>query len=77
MPRSLKDLERYRVCATDGDIGSVEDYLPDDQRWDVRYPVIDTSHWDDSERPVYWAEGAHPEEAELAHHAGSPRRSSS
>jgi hypothetical protein len=31
MLRSLKDLERYRVSATDGDLGSVVNFLLDDE----------------------------------------------
>ena len=42
MLRSLKDLEGYKVSATDGDIGSVEKFLLDDDRWTVRYLVVDT-----------------------------------
>lgn len=43
MLRSLKDLERYAVRATDGDIGSVANFLFDDERWVIRYLVVDTS----------------------------------
>jgi len=42
MLRSLKDLENYKVSATDGDIGSVANFLIDDLRWAVRYLVVDT-----------------------------------
>jgi hypothetical protein len=42
MLRSLKELERYKVNATDGHIGSVVDFLLDDQRWTVRYLVVET-----------------------------------
>ncbi len=42
MQRSLKDLESYRVSATDGDIGSVVDFLLDDQSWVIRYLVVKT-----------------------------------
>jgi hypothetical protein len=42
MLRSLKDLERYVVSATDGDIGSVVNFLLDDERWVVRYLVVET-----------------------------------
>lgn len=43
MLRSLKDLERYKVSATDGDIGDVVNFLLDDERWVVRYLVVLTS----------------------------------
>ena len=42
MLRSLKELERYKVSASDGDIGSVENFLFDDERWAVRYLVVDS-----------------------------------
>lgn len=42
MLRSLKDLERYRVNAVDGDVGSVVNFLLDDERWIVRYLVVET-----------------------------------
>lgn len=42
MLRSLKDLAHYTMSATDGDIGSVEDFLLDDESWAVRYLVADT-----------------------------------
>lgn len=43
MLRSLKDLERYQVRATDGDLGSVVNFLMDDERWVARYLVVKTS----------------------------------
>jgi hypothetical protein len=42
MLRSLKDLERYTVRATDGDIGRVKNFLVDDEHWAIRYLVVDT-----------------------------------
>ena len=42
MLRSLRDLERYTVSTTDGDIGSVVNFLLDDERWVVRYLVVET-----------------------------------
>jgi sporulation protein YlmC with PRC-barrel domain len=43
MLRSLKDLEKYTVCASDGDIGTVGNFLLDDERWTVRYLVVRTN----------------------------------
>jgi len=42
MLRSLKELERYTVGATDGDIGHVVNFLLDDERWITRYLIVDT-----------------------------------
>jgi hypothetical protein len=35
----------YRIRATDGDIGHVEDFLLDDECWAIRYLVVRTGHW--------------------------------
>jgi sporulation protein YlmC with PRC-barrel domain len=40
MLRSLKDLEGYGVSAKDGDLGSVADFLLDDEGWACRYLVV-------------------------------------
>jgi hypothetical protein len=50
MLRSLKDVERYTVSATDGDIGSVVDFLLDDEHWTVRYLVAQTGGFFDHRR---------------------------
>jgi hypothetical protein len=42
MLRCLKDLEQYTVSATDGDLGDVVNFLLDDERWIVRYLVVNT-----------------------------------
>jgi hypothetical protein len=42
MVRSLKELEHYTVSATDGDIGHVADFLLDDERWTIRYLIVET-----------------------------------
>jgi hypothetical protein len=50
MLRSLKDLERYKVSATDGELGRVVNVLLDDERWVVRYLVVDTGGYLDDRR---------------------------
>jgi len=50
MLRSLKDLERYKVTASDGDIGHVENFLLDDEHWVVRYLIVETSGFLDGRR---------------------------
>jgi hypothetical protein len=42
MLRSLKALEGYTVSGTDGDVGAVVGFLLDDERWTVRYLVVET-----------------------------------
>jgi hypothetical protein len=50
MLRSLKDLEGYAVHATDGDIGRVVDFLVEDERWTIRYLVVETGTFFDRQR---------------------------
>jgi hypothetical protein len=45
MLRSAKDLFGTKIAATDGDIGSVNDFLFDDGTWTVRYMAADTAGW--------------------------------
>ena len=35
----------YYIEATDGDLGHVEDFIVDDETWEIRYMVIDTKNW--------------------------------
>jgi hypothetical protein len=45
MLRSMNDLENYAIHATDGTIGHVTDFYFDDERWVIRYLVVDTGTW--------------------------------
>ena len=45
MIRSVKHLKRFDIVATDGSIGAVDDFYFDDERWVVRYIVVDTGKW--------------------------------
>src|SRR5664279_1069786 len=45
MLRSVKDLKGYAIGATDGPVGHVKDFYFDDQRWTIRYLVVDTGAW--------------------------------
>jgi hypothetical protein len=63
--RSINEVMRYYVHASDGDIGHVQGFLVEEKSWAIRYIVVNTSNWwlghevlispqwvDD----VYWAE---------------------
>jgi uncharacterized protein YrrD len=39
------DLQRFTLGATDGDIGEIKDVYFDDERWVIRYLVVDTGKW--------------------------------
>jgi len=43
--RSVNEVTGYHIRARDGEIGHVEDFITDDQRWEINYLVIDTRNW--------------------------------
>ena len=43
--RSTQDVSGHNECATGGEIAHVADFLIDDDRWTIRYLVIDTRNW--------------------------------
>jgi sporulation protein YlmC with PRC-barrel domain len=43
--RSMHDVSGYRIHATDGEIGHVEDFIIDDETWAIRYLIVDTQNW--------------------------------
>jgi hypothetical protein len=43
--RSANKVTGYRIGAADGDIGHVEDFIIDDETWEIRYMVVDTQNW--------------------------------
>lgn len=42
---SIKDLEGCDLVANDGEIGRVREVYFDDERWGIRYLVVDTGNW--------------------------------
>ncbi len=40
-----REVRGYRIRATDGEIGHVEDFIVSDEEWAVRYLVVDTGNW--------------------------------
>lgn len=45
MLRTISDLKKYTIHATDGDMGHVVDCYFDDQLWAVRYLIVETGMW--------------------------------
>lgn len=43
--RSTHEVSGYRIQATDGEIGHVEDFTIDDDTWAIHYLIIDTQNW--------------------------------
>ena len=43
--RSTHVITYYRIHATDGDIGHVNDFIVNDQTWSIGYLVVDTRNW--------------------------------
>jgi sporulation protein YlmC with PRC-barrel domain len=45
MLRSVKDLQGYKILATDGEIGRAHEFYFDDENWVIRYMILDTGKW--------------------------------
>lgn len=43
--RSAREILGYKISASDGSIGHIEDFIIDDDTWTIRYTVIDTRNW--------------------------------
>ena len=43
--RSVREVTRYRIHASDGEMGHVEDFIADDALWVIRYMVVHTANW--------------------------------
>ena len=43
--RSSEECCGYKVLATDGEIGSVDDFLFDEQSWKIRWAIVNTDGW--------------------------------
>jgi hypothetical protein len=43
--RSANEVRGYHIDGIDGDVGHLADYIVDDETWELRYLVIDTSNW--------------------------------
>jgi hypothetical protein len=43
--RSTENVKTYYIHAKDGDIGHVEDYIVDDEKWNICFFIVDTRHW--------------------------------
>ena len=39
------DIKGFKITATDGSIGTVTDFLFDDESWTLRWIVVDTGTW--------------------------------
>jgi PRC-barrel domain len=45
MLRRFKEMQGVKLQATDGDVGSLNDFYFDDETWTARYLVVDTGVW--------------------------------
>jgi len=43
--RSTRQVTGYRIHATEGDIGHVEDFLVDDEKWAIHHLIVNTGNW--------------------------------
>lgn len=63
--RSVSEINGYRILATDGEAGRVDDFIVETDDWSIRYVVVDTKHPLDGKKtllakdwmgPVKWKE---------------------
>ena len=45
MQHSICSLIGYAIRATDGDLGTVDEFYFDDETWTIRYIVVETGNW--------------------------------
>jgi hypothetical protein len=45
MQRTTAQLKGFTICATDGDLGTVDDFYFDDETWTIRYLTVETGGW--------------------------------
>lgn len=45
LQKAMQDIRGDAIVARDGEVGSVKDLYFDDERWAVRYLVVDTGNW--------------------------------
>lgn len=43
--RSCRQITGYHIHATDGDAGHVNDFILDDQTWQISHLLVETHHW--------------------------------
>jgi len=43
--RSTHEVAGYRIRASDGELGRIDDFVMDDATWAIRYLVVDTQNW--------------------------------
>lgn len=43
--RSAAELRGYHIHGSDGTVGHVDDFILDDETWELRYLALDTSNW--------------------------------
>lgn len=43
--RSVREVVGYHIKANDGEIGHLEDFLFDEETWEIRYAIVDTKNW--------------------------------
>jgi len=48
--RSIREVKGYEVHAAEEDIGYVEDFIMESERWVLRYLVVDTGKWRSGEK---------------------------
>jgi sporulation protein YlmC with PRC-barrel domain len=66
--RAGNEVSEYEIHAQDGEIGHVEDFVVDDEKWRIRYLVVVTRNWFPGKRVLLspdWVEEISADEREI------------
>ncbi|MFT7030674.1 MAG: hypothetical protein ACJA2C_002072 [Marinoscillum sp.] len=79
--RSTDKVTNYKISATDGEIGNVEDFLMDDANWKIYFMLVDVGHWFSEKKvllspdlitEINWETGSVTVRSTVAHVKNSP-----
>lgn len=43
--RSTEEVMGYHIKVVDGEVGHIEDFIIDDEKWNIKYIAVDTRNW--------------------------------
>jgi uncharacterized protein YrrD len=67
--RSSKFVTGQKILATDGELGHVDDFIIDDQTWEIRYLIIETGNWWEGKKVLVspqWIDSINAEEPSVS-----------
>ena len=50
--RSAREIHGYKIAALDGEAGTIDDFIVDDDQWKIHFIVVETGDWNDHRKIV-------------------------